>query len=36
MTTSFLSSILVPLFGLVIPAVTMIFLFLYVEQEEVA
>ena len=35
MATSLLPSILVPLVGLVFPAVTMAALFLYIETEEV-
>jgi photosystem I subunit 8 len=35
MATSFLPSILVPLVGLVFPAVTMAALFLYIEKEEI-
>nr|YP_010933284.1 subunit VIII of photosystem I [Streptofilum capillatum]WKT08592.1 subunit VIII of photosystem I [Streptofilum capillatum]WKT08691.1 subunit VIII of photosystem I [Streptofilum sp. BC4-VF8pt]WKT08791.1 subunit VIII of photosystem I [Streptofilum sp. ZNP2-VF4pt] len=36
MAASFLPSILVPLVGLVLPAITMASLFLYIEQDEVA
>ncbi len=36
MTASFLPSVLVPLVGIVFPAVTMAFLFLYVEREDAA
>jgi|TARA_B110000967_G_scaffold76906_1_gene79478 photosystem I subunit 8 len=35
MATSLLPSILVPLVGLVFPAVTMAALFLYIEKEEI-
>ncbi|MBD2346768.1 photosystem I reaction center subunit VIII [Anabaena subtropica] len=34
--TSFLSSILVPVVGWVVPIVTFAFLFLYIEREDVA
>ncbi|MEO0538725.1 MAG: photosystem I reaction center subunit VIII [Cyanobacteria bacterium P01_A01_bin.123] len=34
MTASFLPSILVPLVGIIFPAVTMAFLFLYIERED--
>lgn len=34
MAASFLPTVLVPLVGLVFPAVTMAFLFLYIEQED--
>jgi len=34
MSASFLPSILVPLVGLVFPAVTMAFLFIYIERED--
>jgi photosystem I subunit 8 len=34
--TPFISSILVPLTGLVIPAATFAFLFLYIEREDIA
>ncbi|AFY64832.1 photosystem I reaction center subunit VIII [Geitlerinema sp. PCC 7407] len=36
MAASFLPSILVPLVGLVFPAVAMAFLFLYIEREDAA
>ncbi|MGB3135978.1 MAG: photosystem I reaction center subunit VIII [Nodosilinea sp.] len=36
MTAAFLPSILVPLVGLVFPAVGMAFLFLYIEREDAA
>jgi photosystem I subunit 8 len=36
MAASFLPSILVPLVGIVFPAVAMAFLFLYIEREEAA
>jgi photosystem I subunit 8 len=36
MAASFLPSILVPLVGIVFPAVAMAFLFLYIECEEAA
>jgi photosystem I subunit 8 len=36
MITSILPSILVPLVGLVFPAVAMASLFLYIEQEEIS
>ncbi|MDB9444862.1 photosystem I reaction center subunit VIII [Anabaenopsis tanganyikae CS-531] len=35
MAASFLPSILVPLTGLVFPAVTMAFLMLYIEREDI-
>jgi photosystem I subunit 8 len=35
MAASFLPSILVPLVGLIFPAVTMAFLFLYIERDEI-
>jgi photosystem I subunit 8 len=35
MTASYLPSILVPLVGLVLPAVTFASLFLYIEQDEI-
>jgi photosystem I subunit 8 len=35
MTASYLPSILVPLVGLVFPAVAMATLFLYIEQDEI-
>nr|YP_009258555.1 subunit VIII of photosystem I [Cosmarium botrytis]YP_010386073.1 photosystem I subunit VIII [Cosmarium blyttii]YP_010386168.1 photosystem I subunit VIII [Cosmarium ochthodes]YP_636398.1 photosystem I subunit VIII [Staurastrum punctulatum]Q32RX8.1 RecName: Full=Photosystem I reaction center subunit VIII; Short=PSI-I [Staurastrum punctulatum]QOT13814.1 photosystem I subunit VIII [Micrasterias rotata]UPO65435.1 photosystem I subunit VIII [Cosmarium impressulum]UPO65556.1 photosystem I subuni len=35
MSASYLPSILVPLVGLVFPAVTMASLFLYIEQDEI-
>nr|ATL58749.1 photosystem I subunit VIII [Salvinia cucullata] len=35
MTASYLPSIFVPLVGLVFPAITMIFLFLYIERDEI-
>ncbi len=35
MTASYLPSILVPLVGLVFPAITMASLFLYIEQDEI-
>ncbi len=36
MAASFLPSIMVPLVGIVFPAVAMAFLFLYIEREEAA
>jgi len=36
MAASFLPTILVPLVGLVLPAVAMAFLFIYIEKEETA
>ncbi|NJL86502.1 MAG: photosystem I reaction center subunit VIII [Leptolyngbyaceae cyanobacterium SM1_1_3] len=36
MAASFLPSILVPVVGLVFPAIAMAFLFLYIEQEDAA
>nr|YP_002600909.1 subunit VIII of photosystem I [Pyramimonas parkeae]ACJ71097.1 subunit VIII of photosystem I [Pyramimonas parkeae]ANA56972.1 subunit VIII of photosystem I [Pyramimonas parkeae] len=36
MLSSFLPSLLVPLVGLVFPAVAMASLFLYIEQEEIS
>ncbi|WP_008307773.1 photosystem I reaction center subunit VIII [Leptolyngbya sp. PCC 6406] len=36
MAASFLPSVLVPLVGIVFPAATMAFLFLYVEREDAA
>ena len=36
MAASFLPSILVPLTGLVFPAVTMAFLMLYIERDDIA
>jgi Photosystem I reaction centre subunit VIII. len=36
MAASFLPTILVPLVGLVLPAVAMAFLFIYIEKEEIA
>ena len=36
MAVSFLPSILVPLIGLVFPAIAMASLFLYIEKEEIA
>lgn len=36
MAASFLPSILVPVVGIVFPAVTMAFLFLYIEREDMA
>ncbi|MCG6133299.1 MAG: photosystem I reaction center subunit VIII [Nostoc sp. LLA-1] len=36
MAASFLPSILVPLTGLVFPAVTMAFLLLYIERDDIA
>ncbi|NEQ34547.1 MAG: photosystem I reaction center subunit VIII [Leptolyngbya sp. SIO4C5] len=36
MAASFLPSVLVPIVGLVFPAVAMAFLFLYIEQEDAA
>jgi photosystem I subunit 8 len=35
MAASFLPSIMVPLVGIVFPAVTMAFLFLYIERDEI-
>nr|YP_008474573.1 photosystem I reaction center subunit VIII [Marsilea crenata]AGI51497.1 photosystem I reaction center subunit VIII [Marsilea crenata] len=35
MTASYLPSILVPLVGLVFPAITMTLLFLYIERDEI-
>lgn len=35
MSASYLPSILVPLVGLVFPAITMVSLFLYIEQDEI-
>jgi photosystem I subunit 8 len=35
MTTSYLPSIFVPLVGLVFPAITMAFLFIYIKQDEI-
>lgn len=35
MAASFLPSILVPLVGIVFPAVAMAFLFLYIERDEI-
>nr|YP_009258743.1 subunit VIII of photosystem I [Cylindrocystis brebissonii]ANI25858.1 subunit VIII of photosystem I [Cylindrocystis brebissonii]UPO65494.1 photosystem I subunit VIII [Teilingia granulata] len=35
MSASYLPSILVPLVGLVFPAITMASLFLYIEQDEI-
>nr|YP_010376766.1 photosystem I subunit VIII [Adiantum malesianum]UPV69531.1 photosystem I subunit VIII [Adiantum malesianum] len=35
MTASYLPSILVPLVGLLLPAVTMASLFLYIERDEI-
>lgn len=35
MAASYLPSILVPLVGLVFPAITMVSLFLYIEKEEI-
>nr|AHZ58072.1 photosystem I subunit VIII [Tmesipteris elongata] len=35
MTASYLPSIFVPLVGLVFPAITMAFLFIYIEQDEI-
>lgn len=35
MTASYLPAILVPLVGLVFPAITMASLFLYIEQDEI-
>nr|YP_009258522.1 subunit VIII of photosystem I [Netrium digitus]ANI25498.1 subunit VIII of photosystem I [Netrium digitus] len=35
MSASYLPSILVPLIGLVFPAITMASLFLYIEQDEI-
>nr|YP_009116180.1 PsaI [Orthotrichum rogeri]YP_009136240.1 PsaI [Orthotrichum obtusifolium]YP_009629014.1 PsaI [Lewinskya incana]YP_009645931.1 photosystem I subunit VIII [Stoneobryum bunyaense]YP_009646013.1 PsaI [Ulota bruchii]YP_010188562.1 PsaI [Pseudanomodon attenuatus]YP_010188924.1 PsaI [Orthotrichum stellatum]YP_010189085.1 PsaI [Ulota hutchinsiae]YP_010587320.1 photosystem I subunit VIII [Anomodon rugelii]AJD22494.1 PsaI [Orthotrichum rogeri]AKC99492.1 PsaI [Orthotrichum obtusifolium]QBX99097. len=35
MTASYLPSILVPLIGLVFPAITMASLFIYIEQDEI-
>nr|YP_009256702.1 subunit VIII of photosystem I [Entransia fimbriata]YP_009256741.1 subunit VIII of photosystem I [Entransia fimbriata]ANI25377.1 subunit VIII of photosystem I [Entransia fimbriata]ANI25442.1 subunit VIII of photosystem I [Entransia fimbriata]WKT05815.1 subunit VIII of photosystem I [Entransia fimbriata]WKT05816.1 subunit VIII of photosystem I [Entransia fimbriata]WKT05934.1 subunit VIII of photosystem I [Entransia fimbriata] len=35
MTASILPSILVPLVGLVLPAIAMAFLFLYIEQDTI-
>jgi photosystem I subunit 8 len=35
MTASFLPSILVPLVGLVFPAITMASIFLYIEKQEI-
>ncbi|WAS04776.1 photosystem I reaction center subunit VIII [Synechococcus sp. C9] len=36
MAAAFLPSILVPLVGLVLPAVAMAFLFVYIEKDEIA
>lgn len=36
MAASFLPSILVPMVGLVLPAVAMAFLFIYIERDEIA
>ena len=36
MAASFLPSILVPLVGLVFPAITMASLFLYIEQDQIS
>lgn len=36
MAASFLPAILVPLVGLVLPAVAMAFLFIYIEKDEIA
>ncbi|MEN9217496.1 MAG: photosystem I reaction center subunit VIII [Gloeomargarita sp. DG02_5_bins_242] len=36
MAASFLPAILVPLVGLVLPAVAMAFLFVYIEKDEIA
>nr|YP_009691021.1 photosystem I subunit VIII [Saccoloma inaequale]QEG57801.1 photosystem I subunit VIII [Saccoloma inaequale] len=36
MTASYLPSIFVPLVGLVFPAVTMAFLFLHIERDEIS
>ncbi|MBF2097999.1 MAG: photosystem I reaction center subunit VIII [Gloeomargaritaceae cyanobacterium C42_A2020_066] len=36
MAASFLPSILVPMVGLVLPAVAMAFLFVYIERDEIA
>nr|YP_009252770.1 subunit VIII of photosystem I [Cymbomonas tetramitiformis]ANA56904.1 subunit VIII of photosystem I [Cymbomonas tetramitiformis] len=36
MATSFLPSILVPLVGLVFPAIAMASLFLYIQEEEIS
>ncbi|TVQ06685.1 MAG: photosystem I reaction center subunit VIII [Leptolyngbya sp. DLM2.Bin27] len=36
MSAAFLPSVLVPLVGLVFPAVAMAFLFLYIEREDAA
>nr|YP_009105480.1 subunit VIII of photosystem I [Parietochloris pseudoalveolaris]AIT94107.1 subunit VIII of photosystem I [Parietochloris pseudoalveolaris] len=36
MTASYLPSILVPLVGLVFPAITMASLFLYIEKQEIS
>ncbi|TVP65071.1 MAG: photosystem I reaction center subunit VIII [Leptolyngbya sp. LCM1.Bin17] len=36
MPAAFLPSILVPLVGIVVPAATMAFLFLYIEKEDAA
>ncbi|HYW17949.1 MAG TPA: photosystem I reaction center subunit VIII [Nodularia sp. (in: cyanobacteria)] len=36
MAASFLPSILVPLTGLVFPAVTMAFFFLYIERDDIS
>nr|ATL58299.1 photosystem I subunit VIII [Azolla nilotica] len=35
MTASYLPSIFVPLIGLLFPAITMAFLFLYIERDEI-
>nr|YP_010338677.1 photosystem I subunit VIII [Glaucosphaera vacuolata]UNJ18627.1 photosystem I subunit VIII [Glaucosphaera vacuolata] len=36
MIASYLPSILVPLVGLIFPAISMALLFIYIEQEEIA
>nr|YP_010330365.1 photosystem I subunit VIII [Rhodella violacea]ARO90889.1 photosystem I reaction centre subunit VIII [Corynoplastis japonica]UNJ18081.1 photosystem I subunit VIII [Rhodella violacea] len=36
MTASYLPSILVPLVGLIFPAISMALLFIYIEQDELA
>lgn len=36
MSTSFLSSILVPSIGYLVPAVTIAFIFLYIERDDIA
>nr|QQP22355.1 photosystem I subunit VIII [Cryptophyta sp. CCMP2293] len=36
MTAAYLPSILTPLVGLIFPALTMAFAFIYIEQDEVA